>query len=263
MVLFIPLQSAAITIITATYNSALYLEQCLRSLHVACCKINHVNVAHLIIDGCSDDNTIEIIKTESVTSTVVVQQTKGLYNALNEAIALVQSPYLMYLHSDDELAPNFLLEMVNAIAKSSSKSKPLFYGTIDFIDEQGHILFSRRPPVYFKAIQNHTNLIFHPNGMYPTHLEKSHPYRTDVGLVADHDHISIIAQKTALIRVPQAKYRFRMSTESSTMQKLASASSPSAKVLPRIYLHAFETHLFSRFIKKIFYKQSYWSSMSL
>ncbi|OQY45624.1 MAG: hypothetical protein B6242_09930 [Anaerolineaceae bacterium 4572_78] len=224
MVLFIPLQSAAITIITATYNSALYLEQCLRSLHVACCKINHVNVAHLIIDGCSDDNTIEIIKTESVTSTVVVQQTKGLYNALNEAIALVQSPYLMYLHSDDELAP---------------------------------------PPVYFKAIQNHTNLIFHPNGMYPTHLEKSHPYRTDVGLVADHDHISIIAQKTALIRVPQAKYRFRMSTESSTMQKLASASSPSEKVLPRIYLHAFETHLFSRFIKKIFYKQSYWSSMSL
>ena len=47
-----------ITVITATLNSELYLEECIQSLQ----NQEYKNFEHIIIDGGSTDKTLEIVK---------------------------------------------------------------------------------------------------------------------------------------------------------------------------------------------------------
>jgi len=49
---YAPLHEAHITVITATYNSARFLEQCLVSLHAAYEMVpRKYRIAHLVVDG--------------------------------------------------------------------------------------------------------------------------------------------------------------------------------------------------------------------
>ena len=48
-----------ITIITAVFNNEKYLEECILSLH----NQKYKNYEHIVIDGGSSDNTINIITT--------------------------------------------------------------------------------------------------------------------------------------------------------------------------------------------------------
>ena len=88
-------------------------------------------------------------------------------------------------------------------------------------------------------------------------MEKQNLYRTDLGLVADKDHITKIAPKAKLIRVPSARYKFRISNLSSTVTKERTPVSLGRKIMG-LYLLLFETHLVKRFFLKILYNKTYW-----
>jgi glycosyltransferase involved in cell wall biosynthesis len=256
---FLNLENADITIITLTYNSSKYIKKCIDSIITSCNHLNSVRVSHLVIDGFSQDATTDIIKEISPSSLVFCKQPEGIYDALNYAVSLVKSPYVMYVHSDDEIDENFLVEMFQLISKLKGKQNYILYGTVDFINENSEILFSRKPPFFISAVQKQVPIIFHPNAIYSTALEKTYPYSLDNGLVADQEHITEIASKTNLIRVPSARYRFRMSRASSTMRKLNESINKKnhALSLPSIYIRLFETKLIERFIMKLNNK-SYW-----
>jgi hypothetical protein len=229
------------------------------SLHAACEQLGRTRVAHLIVDGYSTDDTLNIVERLSPSSIVVQREKNGIYDALNYGVSLVQSPFIVYLHSDDELDPGFLAEMVKVLDKHAWREEILPYGTVDRINEESRFLFSRRPPVYIDIIQKHVSLIVHPNAIYPTHLEKKYPYSTTSGLTADTNHVTEIAKKLKLIRVPQAIYRFRLSRWSSTVIKKKAKRTIYRRILSRLYLQLFfETNLVERLIIKIFAGRSHW-----
>lgn len=254
------LQDAHITVITATYNSARFLEQCLVSLHAAYEMVpRKYRIAHLVVDGYSTDATRDIVQRLSPSSTVVLREKGGIYDALNHGVSLVQSPYVMYLHSDDELDAGFLAEMLKVIEKHNWREDILPYGRVDYIDSESIHLFSRNPPVYFEEIHKLFTLIIHPNGIYPSKTEKNHPFDTTIGLHADTIHISKITKRLKLIRVSHSIYRFRLSSSSSSVMKPKKTLSLQGKILARIYLQVFfETHLFKRLILKLSTGKSYW-----
>ena len=261
---FVDLKESFLTVITLTYNSSNYIEKCMVSLIKACHKIKetekNIKISHLVVDGYSQDNTIEIIRSLSSKSQIFLEKPMGIYHGINYALSLVQSPYLMYLHSDDEIDENFFIEMFKKIDYLNKNKNYILYGTVEFIDNQSQLLFSRRPPFYFTFVQKQVPVICHPNAIYSTALEKMHPYKTNTGLKADQEHITEIAREANLIRIPGAKYRFRMSSNSSTMQKLKNVKYTLnfSLSLPRIYIRLFETKLIKRLLMKIRGK-SYWS----
>jgi glycosyltransferase involved in cell wall biosynthesis len=263
---YAPLQDAHITVITATYNSARFLERCLVSLHAAYEMVpRKYRIAHLVVDGYSTDATRDIVQRLSPTSTVVLREKGGIYDALNYGVSLVQSPYVMYLHSDDELDVGFLAEMLKVIEKYNWRVDILPYGRVDFIEERSMKLFSRKPPIYVEPFQEYINLITHPNGIYPAFIEKTNPYNTTLGLGADRYHIREIARVLNLIRVPQATYRFRMSSTSrSVMNPLHKNWNIRRilinKILRRGYLQlVFEDHLMKRTFVRILERRLNWS----
>lgn len=256
---FVDLEKSELTIVTLTYNSSEYIHKCIHSIIRSGNRLNSDRVSHLVVDGVSQDNTVEIIKDISPSSLVLCREPAGIYEALNYAATLVKSRYLMYVHSDDEIDEFFLVEMFNIISELDCNSNYILYGTVDFINEKSEILFSRKPPFFISFFQKDVPIIFHPNAIYFTALEQAYPYKINSGLTADQEHITEIASKAKLIRVPSAKYRFRMSNASSTMRKLQFCDNKKQfnLSLSRIYIHLFETQLTQRFLMKLNHS-SYW-----
>ena len=73
-----------VSIITATFNSASTIKSSL----VSVLNQNYKNLEHLIIDGKSNDKTLEILNefNDNKKIKVISEKDKGLYYALNKGV---------------------------------------------------------------------------------------------------------------------------------------------------------------------------------
>ncbi|MEB3375019.1 glycosyltransferase [Bacteroides sp. CR5/BHMF/2] len=95
-----------LTIITINRNDAQGLEKTLESIWE---KQSFKNFEHIIIDGASTDNSINIIKKyASHLSYWVSEPDKGIYNAMNKGIIKAKGNYLLFLNSGDWLENDIL-----------------------------------------------------------------------------------------------------------------------------------------------------------
>jgi len=94
-----------ISIITVTKNSEKFLQETIDSLS----KQTHQNFEHIIIDGASTDNTLDIIKKNSHNITKWISEPdQGLYYAMNKGLRLCSGDIVGILNSDDIYYPDTL-----------------------------------------------------------------------------------------------------------------------------------------------------------
>jgi glycosyltransferase len=86
-----------ISIVTATYNSAATVKDTLASIQ----QQDHPDIEHIIIDGQSKDNTLEIVSGFPHVAQMVSEKDKGIYDAMNKGIALATGDVIGILNSDD------------------------------------------------------------------------------------------------------------------------------------------------------------------
>jgi glycosyltransferase involved in cell wall biosynthesis len=99
-----------VSIITATYNSALTVKDTLNSIQ----EQDYPDIEHIIVDGCSNDNTLQIVKDFGHVSKIISEKDKGIYDAMNKGIAAATGDVIGILNSDDiYVGPN----VVSTIAK--------------------------------------------------------------------------------------------------------------------------------------------------
>ena len=107
-----------ITIITAVLNNKKYLEECLLSLH----KQRYDNYEHIIIDGGSNDGTLDIIKKyEDKVDYWCSSKDKGIYDAFNNGMKLARGEYIGFLNSDDTYENNALEYLIKYVKKYPEK----------------------------------------------------------------------------------------------------------------------------------------------
>jgi len=88
-----------ITIITAVFNSEKYLEECINSLY----NQEYTNYEHIIIDGGSTDQSLNIIKKyNDKIDYWSTKPDKGIYDAFNIGMKLSKGDYIGFLNSDDK-----------------------------------------------------------------------------------------------------------------------------------------------------------------
>tara|TARA_B100001540_G_scaffold315403_1_gene342572 strand:+ start:669 stop:1478 length:810 start_codon:yes stop_codon:yes gene_type:complete len=100
-----------ITIITVVLNNEKYLQECLDSLH----NQKYKNYEHIIIDGGSNDKTIDILKkNENKIDFWISEKDQGIYDAFNKGMKLANGDFIGFLNSDDiyysENTLNYVLE---------------------------------------------------------------------------------------------------------------------------------------------------------
>lgn len=114
-----------ITVITATLNSELHLEECIQSLH----NQGYKNFEHIIIDGGSTDKTLQIIKKyNSKIDYWCSVKDKGIYDAFNKGMQLANGDYLGFLNSDDKYTNNAFDLLLNYI--NSYPEKDFIFGAV-------------------------------------------------------------------------------------------------------------------------------------
>lgn len=74
-----------ISIITATFNSAKTIKDCIASVN----NQTYKNIEHIIIDGASTDNTLKIINSiPNRVVKIISESDNGIYDAMNKGIKL-------------------------------------------------------------------------------------------------------------------------------------------------------------------------------
>lgn len=118
-----------VTIITVTYNSEKYLEDCIRSV----LSQDYPDIEYIMVDGDSRDGTKEIIrKYESSVSKWISEPDHGMFDALNKGIAMSSGDIIGMLHSDDLFAsPDVISSVVRAFEEMGADS---LYGDLEYVD---------------------------------------------------------------------------------------------------------------------------------
>ncbi len=97
-----------ISIITVTYNSEKTIKDTLASIANQTFK----NIEHIIIDGKSTDNTINIIKKSNHNVVLISEPDNGIYDAMNKGIKIASGDIIGILNSDDLYFDNNIINMV-------------------------------------------------------------------------------------------------------------------------------------------------------
>lgn len=97
-----------ISIITATYNSAATVADTLRSVAAQ----DHPDIEHLIVDGLSSDETLQIVQSFQHVAACRSEKDQGIYDAMNKGISMATGDIVGILNSDDFYAGSQVLSRV-------------------------------------------------------------------------------------------------------------------------------------------------------
>lgn len=127
------------TIITVCYNSEKTIQDTINSVK----NQTYKNYEHIIIDGCSTDNTVNLIykyQMESDKVIVLSERDNGIYNAMNKGIKLANGDMIVFLNSDDTFERN-ALEIINNYYEDQVD---IIYGNVRWIDEFKKNVFEKK-----------------------------------------------------------------------------------------------------------------------
>ncbi len=120
-----------ISLITVTYNSEKYLSHCIDSVQ----KQTYKNIEHIIIDGKSTDNTVDIIrKYESNLAVWISEPDRGMYDAINKGIKLATGDIIGILNSDDMLASENVIESI--VQTFEEEQVDSVFGDLQYVDKE-------------------------------------------------------------------------------------------------------------------------------
>ncbi|MGC1473637.1 MAG: glycosyltransferase family 2 protein [Psychroserpens sp.] len=123
--------SLKVSLITATSNSLNTLEMCMDSV----LSQTYDNIEYIIVDGLSNDGTIELIKDKAKTYhniNWISEIDNGIYDALNKGLSMASGDIIGFIHSDDYLArPSTIENVINAFEAQPADG---VYGNLHYVN---------------------------------------------------------------------------------------------------------------------------------
>jgi glycosyltransferase involved in cell wall biosynthesis len=117
-----------VSIITATYNSAATVRDTLVSVQ----SQTYQDIEHLVIDGCSKDCTLDIVREFGHIGSLISEPDKGIYDAMNKGIGLAKGDIIGILNSDDFYADD---EVIADVVKHFEQTNcDALYADLVYID---------------------------------------------------------------------------------------------------------------------------------
>jgi glycosyltransferase involved in cell wall biosynthesis len=148
------------SIITATFNSAHFIEACILSI----IRQNIDSLEIIIVDGLSSDSTIEkltpIVESHPNIS-ICSEKDFGIYDALNKGIEMASGDIIGFVHSDDLLTyKNVLSDIENLFINTNADG---IYGDLEYVDQ----IDTNKIIRYWKSSPFHRRLL--KKGWSPPH----------------------------------------------------------------------------------------------
>jgi len=117
-----------VSIITVTYNSERYLEDCIQSVM----RQSYKNIEHIVVDGKSKDNTVGIIRKYNHHLARWISETdRGIYDAINKGIKMATGDIIGILNSDDMYDSTTVIEQI--VKCFNEHEVDAVYGDLDYV----------------------------------------------------------------------------------------------------------------------------------
>ncbi len=177
-----------ISIITATFNSEKFIENCLNSILNQ--TYSHFEI--IIVDGKSSDRTVQIINSFSDSRIrMVSEKDSGIYYALNKGLALCSGDIIGFLHSDDFFCDTNVLQNI----ANEFYSKPSLDGCYGNLKYVHHVQTNKVMRDWRSKLFSEKNLKFGWMPPHPTLFLKKEVYQlvgnfnTRFRIAADYDFL--------------------------------------------------------------------------
>ncbi len=135
----------SICIVTPCFNAARFLPRCLESVAAQGGRIRK----HIVMDGGSKDGSAEILAEFSRRNPNLIWRSEpddGQSDALNKALALVDTRYFGWLNADDCYLPGAVGALIDASLRAPAPS--IVYGDYQIIDANDALIARRRQPSF-------------------------------------------------------------------------------------------------------------------
>lgn len=179
-----------ISIITATLNSSATIRDTMKSV----LSQGYSDWEHIIVDGCSKDNTIEIVKEMEPQYggrlRWISEPDKGIYDAMNKGVRLATGDVIGILNSDDFYTSSDVLDKVCKVITGDDIDA--VFGDIHYVDDNNLNVCVR----YYSSRFFHRWMM--ALGWQPTHpsfycrkecYDKYGDFDTSFKIAADFEHM--------------------------------------------------------------------------
>lgn len=183
-----------ISVITATYNSAATVAMTLSSV----VRQAHSDTEHIIVDGLSKDDTLNIVKEFPHVAKTISEKDNGLYDAMNKGLQIATGEVIGILNSDDFYATD---EVLTKVAREfSDPSVDAVYGDLQYVsqDNVNNVVRTwrageyKRKYFYYGWMPPHPTFFVRRNlytkaGLFNTTLRSSADYELMLRMLVKHN----------------------------------------------------------------------------
>ena len=185
-------------------NRAHFFDKCIESVAIQ----TYSNIEHLIIDGASNDGTLDLIKEYADKYDrvkYVSESDNGIYDAMNKGLALATGDYIAIMNSDDFYSKNNAVEMlVNKLEKEKSS---WIYGVAELQKENENTPYMIRKtrmkkPFLYMPVCHQAMLVkkemFDKYGYFDTDFKIAGDYHFLLRMVLGGERYSFLEEKICI-----------------------------------------------------------------
>ena len=126
-----------VSIITTTFNSATTIADTMRSVE----EQDYPHIEHIVVDGHSQDETLDIVQLYPHTATLISEKDGGIYDAMNKGIRASTGDIIGILNSDDMYTDaQVISEVVKAFEDPAVQAS---YADLQYVDERNTSFVTR------------------------------------------------------------------------------------------------------------------------
>lgn len=137
-----------ISIITPSFNQDKFIEETIKSV----LSQDYQNIEHIVIDGGSTDNTLEILKKYPHLK-IMIEPGKGQAEAINKGLQIASGEIIGWINSDDTYYPKIFQQVVKVINHASGTFVAM--GRCTYINEAGKPIGKEHP----SSFVNHRRVV--------------------------------------------------------------------------------------------------------
>lgn len=204
-----------VSIVTPSYNQALYLESAISSV----IEQDYPEIEYLIIDGGSTDGSVDLIKKyASKLAQWVSESDRGQTDAINKGFTRATGEYFAWLNADDRLYPAAVREAVDFL--EAHPEVGMVYGNAEYIDARGRIVgrFPAAQTNYAALRRGYVHIPQQASFWRRNLWQQVGPLDPAFAFAMDYDLWVRLAKISKLQYLPRTWAQFRLHEDSKTLQ---------------------------------------------
>ncbi|MBN1964489.1 MAG: glycosyltransferase [Anaerolineae bacterium] len=206
-----------VTVVTPSYNQGSFIRDTIESVRAQ----DYPNIEHIVIDGGSTDDTLDILRSYGDQLAWISEPDNGQSEAINKGFHQAQGEILTWLNSDDTFLPGAVSESITFL--QANPAIDLVYGDAQIIDEAGNVVFAhmKSKPFAVPTILTRFSAFTQPAGFFrKSALDRAGYLNETLHYVMDFDlwiRIGLNGQGAYLPGV-RAQMRFHATSKSVTAE---------------------------------------------